>query len=104
MYRVGLELLEPRRLLSSAKLALQGTLGDDSFEVSILSSAIEVTINGAEQSFPIAHVQSLTLDGLGGNDSLIINAGKAAEKVSFQPANGTLTAAGYKILFLNIPN
>lgn len=98
------EMLERRLLLSASVkggvLNVNGTNGNNVIVVSKSGNSINVTIDGATESFPRAGITSVRINGRGGNDSLrekdplpaiILGAGGAD---SLFGGNGNDTLAG----------
>ena len=65
---------------------VRGTAQNDTVSVMIDTAAIRVTVNGGTpQTFPFTEGQIVSIDGLEGNDSIILTGSSADESGHFQP-------------------
>lgn len=77
-------------------VTIDGTAGDDHFEVTV-GSSYQVDINGVAYSFALADVSAIRFDGGAGNDTATLTGTTGDETATLDPGSATLAGAGYQI-------
>ena len=74
---------DPVATLERGVLSVTGTSGADSISVILDSTGknIDVSLNGASATFPLASVTSISIDAAGGNDSVALQRGDGSRAV-----------------------
>lgn len=84
-------------------LTLAGTNGDD--VIAVLFNPLptfSVNINGQLQFFNVATIGVVNFDGLGGNDTLVLQTGSGIDSVMLSPLAATVSSATYSFSGMNI--